>query len=131
MLANSSERNSLHYEVWLNNILSVVKDIADAKKQEKLWPNPNFPWEQPNELVNSLFDDCQFETFVESNQPNFSAEQRASSNELLNEFQRFLASSPNNLDPSETLIDPRWEAIRSSAAKFAIAFADRLPESSS
>ena len=56
-----SAQNSIPYEVWLNNILSVVQDVADRKKQEELWPNPNFPWEQPNELVNSLFDDCLFE----------------------------------------------------------------------
>lgn len=130
--ANSPAHNPIFsYEVWLDRVLSVVQAIADRKRQEEVWPNPNFSWEQPNELVNSLFDDCLFEAFVERNQQNFTAEQRASSNDLLHEFQGFLAATPETLDPIDTLTDPRWQSIRSSAARFTMAFASKLPKPSS
>ena len=131
MLANSPAPNPIPYELWLNNVLSVVKEIADPKKQHEHWRHPNFSWENPNELICCLFDDCMFKEFVEHHEATFSAEQRLASNELVGELQKFLAATPKTLAPDETLKDPGWRLIQRNAARFAETFEDNLPEASS
>ena len=122
-----SSASSIPYERWIGNILVAVKAIANREEQEKRWPNPRFPWEQPNELVNSLFNDCLFEEFVQSQRRRFSGEEKTSADDLLCQLRTFLAATPNSLDPIATLSDPRWQSIRESAMRFVATFTGPIP----
>jgi hypothetical protein len=53
-------------ERWIGNLIEAAEMIGNSEKQERRWLAPDsMAWERPEELINVLFDDCNFELFIE------------------------------------------------------------------
>jgi hypothetical protein len=119
-------------ERWLANLIEAADQIADKEHQEGRWTAPDaLAWENPAELICSLYDDCAFERFLDEYDSTFSEEQRKSAFELKDEMNCFNEATPQWLKAAEVLADPRWESIRRKAAAFSEAFKGRWPIGSS
>ena len=115
-------------ERWIANLLEAASVIADKETQERRWPAPDaYAWECPEELINVLFDDCNFELFIKEFNDEFTGIQRDMALELKNLTDHYCDTTPDRLDPAQVLADPRWEAIRESARAFITAFQDKWP----
>jgi hypothetical protein len=114
-------------ERWLSNILDVLSQIADRERQEGRWLAADaFAWEHPEELINSV-DDVVFEGFLEHYTATFSKEQREAAFGFRNALNNYCELTPQNLDPAETLADPRWHLVRQKASAFVAAFSKKWP----
>jgi hypothetical protein len=108
---------------WRENVLEAVKRIGDKEYQSTNWLRDDRPaWESPNEVVSVLIDDSQFDLFLQDCAYSFSDQQQRSAADFSTKLNHFLDASPNSLDPKETLDDPRWEDVQSSANVFVAAF---------
>ena len=115
-------------ELWIENLIDAACAIADKEKQERCWLAPDAQaWERPEELICVLFDDCNFELFIEENALSFSTEQSRTASEFANEMISYIDATPPHLNPTEVLADPRWLSIREKASAFAAAFKDKWP----
>jgi hypothetical protein len=113
-------------ERWVANLIEAAVDIANREHQELRWLAPDAQaWERPEELICVLFDDCDFERFVDKFLPSFSEDQRRAAFTLRDNLNRYCDETPKWLDPAEVLGDPRWGTIREDAAAFVEAFRGR------
>jgi hypothetical protein len=118
-------------ERWLKNLLDVLGQIADSERQERRWLAPDaYAWECPDELICTV-DDAVFEGFLERYALTFSDEQREAAFGFRDAFTNYCDSTPQHLDPAETLADPRWDFVRQKAAAFILAFSYKWPFSAS
>jgi hypothetical protein len=112
-------------ERWLSNILEVLGQIADRERQESRWLAADaFAWERPEELINTV-DDVVFEGFLENYTPTFSGEQREAAFGFRDALNNYCELTPQNLNPGETLADPRWDFVRQKASAFIAAFSKK------
>ncbi len=119
-------------ERWIANLVEAANEIANREKQERRWLAPGaLAWENPAELICSLYDDCAFERFLDEYGSTFSEEQCKSAFELKDEMNRFNEAMPQWLKAGEVLADPRWESIGRKAAAFVEAFNGKWPIGSS
>lgn len=115
-------------ERWIANLIGVASDIANREKRETRWlATDAYAWERPEEVINVLFDDSNFELFLDKYNSTFSAEQHSTAFTLRDDIKRYCDATPQWLNPEEVLADPRWHAIRESAAAFIAAFEDAWP----
>jgi hypothetical protein len=115
-------------ELWLANLIDVLGEIANKQRQEERWLAMDaLAWENPNELICSLFDDCVFDGFLAEFGSTFSAEQRSASFRLRGALDDFSNATPRVLDASEVLADPRWVNVRDQARAFISIFKDQWP----
>jgi hypothetical protein len=112
---------------WINNLLDAARAIADKKYQESRWLDPDaFVWESPDEAINAL-DDSVLNGFIEQFSESFSAEQAKAVTDFRDEVGRYCKSTPQHLDPTMVLADPRWDVVRNKASAFLQAFAGKWP----
>lgn len=115
-------------EVWISNLLEAASMIADKEFQEQRWLAPDaYAWERPEELINVLFDECNFDLFIEEFGGEFTDVQRDKTLQLKKQMDDYCDATPDHLDPAQVLMDPRWEAIRESARAFIVAFQGKWP----
>ena len=67
-----------------------------------------YAWECPEELINTV-DDVVFDGFLEDYAPTFSEEQREAAFGFRDALNNYCELTPQNLNPEETLADPRWD----------------------
>jgi hypothetical protein len=114
-------------QLWLANILDVAESFADGKNQESRWlASDNLAWERPEELINSL-DDVVLDGFISKFDGSFSEQQRRTIHDFQREVDMFCGSTPQWLDPAQTLADPRWRSIQEKALALVTAFKGRWP----
>ena len=109
---------------WKQLILEAVELIADRSYQERSWfrPTPDsLPVEisSPDEQINRLYSDLDFEEFMNSDAIRMSNYQHEAGLALKSALDDFIRDSPEFLDPMDTLMDPRWRRIRDLASAFA------------
>jgi hypothetical protein len=110
-------------EHWIANLVEAANEIANREQQERRWLAPDaHAWENPAELINSLYDDCAFEKFLSEYASTFSADQHRAAFELRDEISSYCDATPQILIRAEVLADPRWESIGRKAAAFRDAF---------
>jgi hypothetical protein len=115
-------------ELGLANLLDAASDIADKERQERRWrASDSHAWENPGELINVILDDHLFERFLQQFGSTFSAKQRAAAVGLRDELILYCHSTPQLLDPTQVLADPRWEMVRQKAAAFVAEFKQKWP----
>jgi hypothetical protein len=106
-------------ERWRNNIIEACKRIGDQSHQETHWTKNDRPaWENPNEVINVLFDDSSFELFLTDCAFSLSELQLIAGQDLLHKLNNFLANTPQSLDATTTLADPDWKIVRITARRF-------------
>jgi hypothetical protein len=110
-------------ERWRNNVVRAAVMVGDANHQEQNWLRDDRPaWENPNEVINVLIDDCLFDLFLADCDYSFTDIQRVAAQEFSNNLHSFLDQAPQSLDPLETLRDHKWKETRVAARKFVTAF---------
>jgi hypothetical protein len=118
-------------ERWLSNLLEALGQMADRERQERRWLAADaYAWECPEELINTV-DDVVFDGFLENYTPTFSEEQREAAFGFRDALHNYCELTPQNLNPAETLADPRWDFVRQKAAAFIAAFSKKWPSSDS
>jgi len=116
-------------ELWIENLLWAAEQIADRKFQESRWlAADRYAWESPNEAINTL-DDFVLDGFIEQFAESFSPPQAVAVIAFRDEVDRFCKASPKDLEATQVLADPGWQAVRSKACAFVKAFKGRWPES--
>jgi hypothetical protein len=124
----SQAEYDIHYptvplERWRNNVIDCARSIGDTEHQKKNWFHEDRPaWENPNELINALFDDSVFELFLVDCAYSLSSEQLVAGNELLTKLNSFNTQMPDPLDSLATFNDPRWQEIAIGARHFVASF---------
>jgi hypothetical protein len=119
---SSKDISPITPQLWLVNILEVVEAIADRENQERRWlASDAYAWERPEELINCL-DDVVFDGFIKDFAQTFSEPQRQAAIGFQSAVDDFCSTTPQWLDPAETLADPRWWSIRRKAEQFIEAF---------
>ena len=88
-----------------------------------IWFREDRPaWEDPNELINALMDDCVFDDFLRDCNYSFTDQQRQTAHKFMAELKLFLDTAPDVLDSAETFNHPQWLVIQNAATDFVIAF---------
>jgi hypothetical protein len=114
-------------QLWLANILDVAEAFADSKEQESRWlASDSLAWERPEELINSL-DDVAVDEFMSKFVGSFSDQQVRTMHDFRRKVDVFCESTPQWLDPAQTLADPRWHSIQETAVALVAAFKGRWP----
>jgi hypothetical protein len=112
---------------WIGNLLEAARNIADRRLQESRWLAPDRkPWESPDEAINTL-DDCALPQFIETFSETFTAEQALAIAQFRDEVETYAKATPQHLEPSDVLADPRWESVRSRASQFVLSFQEKWP----
>ncbi len=125
---NHKEIPPMTPEQWIGNLVEAARDLADREKQEHRWLAPDaYAWERPEEVINSFWDDCVFDLFLEQYGESFSGEQQNAAFGLRDALNAFCDATPQVLDPAATLADPRWESVRQRATEFVCAFKGKWP----
>ena len=100
------------HNTWQDNILESIKDISDINFQKEAWfgVNKNII-SSPDEMYNTLFDDFEFEEFLNNN--NLSEVQKKIGFQLISEME-----SINNLDYKYLINSKEWNKVREIAKLF-------------
>ena len=110
-------------ERWTNNVVDAVLSVGNREHHAANWfREDRLAWENPNEVVNALMDDCLFELFLQDCDYSFTEQQRRAGYLLMEEVNHFLETTPNVLDSAETFSPPQWLIVQSSANDFVNAF---------
>jgi len=106
-------------EIWKSAICDVVEDISNEEFQRAAWFGliPNVV-SSPDELICTLFDDFIFSEFLTSLEVNLTSRQRSVGQILKTKMEKFVASTPDQLDPRQVIDDERWSEIRLAARAF-------------
>ena len=108
---------------WRGNVVEAVQRIGDRHYQETHWLRDDRPaWENPNEVINTLADDYQFDLFLQDCAYSFSDQQHQVATDFSIKLNHFLNENPGPLRAKETLNDPRWIDLQVSAMVFVAAF---------
>lgn len=114
---------------WRKLIHEAVDAVADSAYQRRAWFGDQLsaasPAQRevssPDEEINRLFSDLDFEDFLESQSVILTANQRQLGVDLRDAMLAFIEGTPTVLDAHKVFDDPRWGNIRSLAAKFSAA----------
>jgi hypothetical protein len=101
---------------WKANIIGVLERIADERYQRLAWFNNHPEVSSPDELINQLLGDFQFEKFVTLNECRLCGHAHDSISEFTNSLIIFCDSTPQFLNPFEIIDNPSWIKIRQAAA---------------
>ena len=104
-----------------------MEAIADRKYQERSWlgnfsgsaPYNHQEMSSPDEDINRLYSDLDFEEVLHSNSLELNARQQRAGTILRNALNEYTDQTPEVLDPVAVIDDPRWERIRILAKEFA------------
>jgi hypothetical protein len=108
---------------WRGNVVEAVQRIGDRHYQETHWLRDDRPaWENPNEVINTLVDDYQFDLFLQDCAYSFSDQQHQAATDFSIKLNHFFNENPGPLEAEETLNDPRWIDLQASAMVFVAAF---------
>ena len=110
-------------ERWTSNVIQAVANLCDRENHAANWFREDRPtWENPNEVINALMDDCIFEDFLRDCDYSFTNEQRRGAHRFVTELNRFLDSQPGVLDSVETFHSAQWLKMQNAAQMFVSAF---------
>jgi hypothetical protein len=107
----------MDHETWRRNLVSVIRDLADARYQQRVWVRGAGPEvDSMAETICRFFDDYDVDGFLAaSNRGSFlSADQRESLAALRDALDAFLKL--RNGDDPGAIRHPKWREIRALAA---------------
>lgn len=104
---------------WRENVVSAARMIADGDHQRRHWSNPDSPaWETPEELICTLYNDFQFELFLQDCAFSLTEAQLDAGRALRQAIDQFCRETPDFLDRQSTLTDSKWTRISLLARTF-------------
>jgi hypothetical protein len=107
---------------WLDLIFESVRPIADRDFQEKAWFGKSHAVSSPDEVYCQLFDDHNFELFLETSRATLTPEQVAAWLDLQAKMDLFAKQYGDYLDPYIVFNDPHWKEVQANASAFLVAF---------
>ena len=103
---------------WRKVVEQVVGGIADADLQRRAWFGIGPEESSPDEEFNQFFDDAAVEEFLARPDTGLSRAQLQAGQYLLELMKKLSTQTPQYIEPSSLIDDPRWQEIREAAAQF-------------
>ncbi len=106
----------MNQDFWEKQILEMIKEISDEKKQEEVWlKGQGAEVSSYEEVICSLYDDLNFELFLEKydKEKNILYKNMLELNNKLNIF----IKKNNQIEISDLLFDREWNEIQNLAKK--------------
>jgi hypothetical protein len=107
---------------WLNRIFESVQSVADRRFQEQAWFGKSYLISSPDEAYCGLFDDSQFNAYLQEHRSSLSPHQVAVWLDLQIAMDQFQKDHKGSLDPYVVFRDPRWRQVQEAASAFLRAF---------
>jgi hypothetical protein len=114
----------MNRDKWTSKIVDVARDIASRDFQERSWFGIGPEVSSPNELYNTLFDDCTLDLFLETYGASLTAQQRIACANLKSQLEQYDEHRHRLDDPRQVLNDPEWQEVRQVAVRFVEAFSN-------
>ena len=103
---------------WTKLIINSVDRVSDKSYQDRSWFGGSKEISSPNEMFCELFDDLDFESYLESGNVALTSTQRSSGEILKEKMNNYLVPTGDFLDPRKVIDDPAWHEIRAAASDF-------------
>ncbi|MEM7617400.1 MAG: hypothetical protein AAF195_03350 [Pseudomonadota bacterium] len=104
-------------KIYIENIIGILKEIADWSYQERAWDNPGAkPGDMTisfDEAVNMLFDDCIVGDLLEDGEIIISKKVT----KILQELSNIIDNIDENRSQEEIIYDPKMDIVRQKATK--------------
>ncbi|WDD97739.1 hypothetical protein [Thalassomonas actiniarum] len=108
----------MNTELWKQHVVEILTNIADENFQKKIWFSDTLYCSTPGELYCILFDDYSIELFIDDNDVNLNANQKANGKILINLMDEFSEECGDNMTAENTINNLKWKAIRKQAERF-------------
>lgn len=109
-------------EKWLACIIEAAQNISSRDFQKEAWSPGGRVVSSPEEVYQSLMEDCTFDLFFQTYGKAFSEEQSRSWSELRTRLEEYYDKLPVFPNPHDVLNDPEWDSVRGAAERFVLAF---------
>jgi hypothetical protein len=103
---------------WRTVIQQVVDGIGDEALQRRAWFGPGPEISSPDEMFNQFFGDAAVAEFLDRNDNGLNNLQRQAGIRLTRLMRELSDQTPGHIEANQLIDDPRWQAIRTAAAKF-------------
>jgi hypothetical protein len=104
-------------DLWKDNIIDIICDIADKKKQEESWPVGKDDIPSIIEMY-ELLEDFRIEEFLASKDNNLTDQQVKLGKQLVEAMSEYSPPGKELPDEENVLNDPRWNKVRFAATEF-------------
>lgn len=108
------------HETWLENVLSVVCDLADVDYQERVWVRRQGPeTDSSTEAICRLFDDYDLEGFLAecARKRRLSEDQLEALSTFAAAAERFVRHDDGRIDDAARIANPEWQELRALARR--------------
>jgi len=109
---------SVDMGTWRKVVEQIVKGIADEELQRRAWFGIGPEESSPDEMTNQFFGDAAIEEFLRRRDTRLNDLQIKSGKHLIILMNEFSKQTPEVIDPSKAIDDPRWRQIREAAGRF-------------
>jgi hypothetical protein len=109
---------SVDLHAWRKVVEDVVAGLADEALQKRSWFGAGPEESSPDEEFNMFFDDAAVEQFLDRSDNGLSQPQQDAGKRLAELMRALSDETPDHIDPSELIDDPRWKNIRAAANRF-------------
>ena len=103
---------------WRKAIHKIAGELASRDFQERSWFGFGDYFSSPEEMYCQLFDDFQFDAFLDDLDNGLTDEQRMCGRELANALSRYSERIGEQPIPEKVINDPDWAVIRTHAEAF-------------
>jgi hypothetical protein len=115
---------SVDLKAWRNVVRQVVQAISDENLQRRAWFGVGPEVSSPDEVFCQFFGDAAIEDFLNRGDTGLNDQQRDAGKYLLTLMRKLSDETPNHIQPSSLIDDPRWRAVREAAARFSTLLAE-------
>lgn len=105
-------------EQWTEQVLTVVRKIADRAYQQNAWFAGGGVISSPEELVCGLFDDSMYDEFLSSPDVVLTPAQRQLGEQLKLRLNHYIESMGDVVDPADVIDSEAWIDVRNAAGRF-------------
>jgi len=109
---------------WRSVVRQVVMAISDEKFQRRAWFGVGPEVSSPDEEFCKFFGDAAIEDFLKRSDNGLNKQQLDAGKHLLTLMRKLSDETPNHIQPSSLIDDPRWQEVREAAAQFSTLLAD-------
>src|SRR5260370_34495931 len=106
---------SLDIDAWKNVVKQVVGGLADEDLQRRAWFGSGPEVSSPDDDFCAFFGDIAIEDFLDRDDAGLDKKQREAGRRLVSLMRDLSARTPQHIDPSELIDDPRWRQVREAA----------------
>ena len=103
---------------WRNVIKQVVDGIADESLQRRAWFGVGPEQSSPDDEFNQFFGDAAIEDFLKRDDTGLNDLQIEAGRHLTRLMRQLSKETPEHIEPSNLIDDPRWRKIREAASRF-------------